>query len=79
MVLKKNDLLKFKNKETGETCLSVVNQVNTNDSSLFRFYDDSIYSDDNKFEITAVWRYDENTDSFIKLYDKKFYENNKIH
>lgn len=79
MVIKKNDLLKFKNKETGETCLSVVNQVNTNDSGRFRFYDDSIYNDEHKFEITAVWRYNENTDSFIKLYDKKFYEDNQIH
>ena len=63
--LKIGDLLRIKGKETGESYLSVVNKVNTDDITPYRYsttnlfmFNDDFMDNECKYEIIAVWRYD---------------------
>lgn len=76
--LKIGDLLRIQEKETKENYLSVVNKVNTDDitpyhyltTNLFAFNDDFM-DNECKYEIITVWRYNEETGNFLKIYDKE--------
>ena len=75
--LKIGDLLRIQEKETKENYLSVVNKVNTDDITPYRYlttnlfaFNDDFMDNECKYEIITVWRFDEETGNFLKIYDK---------
>jgi hypothetical protein len=78
--LRKNDLLKIKTKKDGEIQLVVVEEVGVNNnthnylaSNCF-WFDDDFTDGFQRYEIIAVWRYDERTNTFVNIYDKDVFE-----
>ena len=75
--LKIGDLLRIQEKETKENYLSVVNKVNTDDITPYRYlttnlfaFNDDFMDNECKYEIITVWRFDAETGNFLKIYDK---------
>jgi hypothetical protein len=70
--LKENDLVAFKSKERGNIDYSVIwmaaeYHYYTKGEKSFKH---DFIDDDNKYEIIAVWRYNEETGNYLKIYDK---------
>ena len=77
--LKENDLVKIETKEDGGIILSVVIKANHNDNNdKYRYYTNSFFGfndnfmdDSHSIEVIAVWRYNEETGNYLKIYDKE--------
>ncbi len=77
--LKVNDLLKIEDKEDKGTWFSLVAGVNDwGDKNFCRYilksapgFNEDFMDNDHSSEIIVVWRYDETTDGFVKIYDKE--------
>ena len=76
--LKRHDILKIQDRKYKWTHFSLVEAVNDSDSRFCRYilhgcpgFNDDFMDFDHSMEIIAVWRYDETTDSFVKIYEKE--------
>lgn len=74
--LKIGDLLRIKTKKDGEIQLAFVEKVNFPNKSGYNYFasnfwfNDDFTDDFQEHEIIAVWRYDTETQNFLKIYDK---------
>lgn len=73
--LKINDLLNVREEDSGKDFLAVIERVDINVIRHYITRDNLIFNEDfiddnHKFEITDVWRYDELTGDFVRIYNK---------
>ena len=75
--LKENDLLKIVGKDN-KVRLTTVERVEPNTNCPYIthdiFFNNNYESQGKRFEIIAVWRYNEETGNFLKIYDKDIEE-----
>ena len=76
--LKRHDILKIQDRKYKWTHFSLVEAVNDSDSRFCRYilngcpgFNDDFMDFDHSMEIMGVWRYDDTTDSFVKIYEKE--------
>lgn len=76
--LKRHDVLKIQDRKYKWTHFSLVEDVNNSDDRFCRYilhgcpgFNDDFMDFDHSMEIIGVWRYDETTDSFVKIYEKE--------
>ena len=76
--LKRHDVLKIQDRKYKWTHFSLVEDVNNSDDRFCRYilngcpgFNDDFMDYDHSSEIIGVWRYDETTDNFVKIYEKE--------
>lgn len=77
--LKIGDLLRIKTIKDGEIQLVVVEKVDVHNKNTHNYYyasnclwfNDDFMDDFQRYEIIAVWRYNEETGNFLKIYDRE--------